>query len=68
MISAVGVNVPLSLMGIALASYGRGLMSPNYPTLFQTTFASQADFEKVYPINYSVNNLGAFWVSMCFRF
>ncbi|WP_413786865.1 peptide MFS transporter [Psychrobacter sp. H7-1] len=68
MISAVGVNVPLSLMGIALASYGRGLMSPNYPTLFQTTFASQADFEKVYPINYSVNNLGAFLGQYVFPF
>ena len=68
LISAVSINVAMSLMGIALASYGRGLMSPNYPTLFQTTFSSQEDFEKVYPINYSVNNLGAFVGQYVFPF
>ena len=68
MVSAVGINIPLSLMGIALVSYGRGLMSPNYPTLFKTTFDSQEDFEKVYPINYSVNNVGAFLGQYVFPF
>lgn len=68
MLSAVDINVPLSLMGIALVSYGRGLMSPNYPTLFQTTFKTQEDFEKVYPINYSVNNVGAFLGQYVFPF
>lgn len=68
MISAVGINIPLSLMGIALVSYGRGLMSPNYPTLFKTTFDSQGDFEKVYPINYSINNVGAFLGQYVFPF
>ncbi|HAS6346917.1 TPA: MFS transporter [Vibrio vulnificus] len=53
-------NVPLSMCGIALASYGRGLMSPSYPSLYKRTFNSQEDFEKGYPINYSVNNVGAF--------
>ena len=53
-------NVPLSLVGIALASYGRGLMSPSYPSLYRRTFASQEEFENGYPVNYSVNNIGAF--------
>ncbi|WP_114767002.1 peptide MFS transporter [Vibrio rhodolitus] len=52
-------NVPMSLVGIALASYGRGLMSPSYPSLYKRTFASQEDFENGYPVNYSVNNVGA---------
>ncbi|SGZ01356.1 peptide MFS transporter [Moritella viscosa] len=53
-------NVPLSLVGIALASYARGLMSPSYPSLYKRTFSSQKDFENGYPVNYSVNNIGAF--------
>ena len=53
-------NVPLSLVGIALASYARGLMSPSYPSLYKRTFASQEDFENGYSVNYSVNNIGAF--------
>ncbi len=52
-------NVPMSLVGLALASYGRGLMSPSYPSLYKRTFASQEDFENGYPVNYSVNNIGA---------
>ncbi|WP_067583533.1 oligopeptide:H+ symporter [Endozoicomonas ascidiicola] len=52
-------SVPLSLVGIALASYARGLMSPSYPSLYKRTFQSQEDFENCYPINYSVNNIGA---------
>ncbi len=53
-------NVQLCLVGIALASYGRGLMSPSYPSLYKRTFTSQEDFENGYPVNYSVNNIGAF--------
>ncbi|MDG3088587.1 peptide MFS transporter [Vibrio hannami] len=52
-------NVPMALCGIALASYSRGLMSPSYPSLFKRTFSSQEDFENGYPVNYSVNNVGA---------
>ena len=52
-------SVSLSLLGIALASYARGLMSPSYPSLYKRTFKSQEDFENCYPINYSVNNVGA---------
>ncbi|EGR1423753.1 peptide MFS transporter [Vibrio vulnificus] len=59
-LGASASNVPLSMCGIALASYGRGLMSPSYPSLYKRTFNSQEDFEKGYPINYSVNNVGAF--------
>ncbi|MBE3931126.1 peptide MFS transporter [Vibrio parahaemolyticus] len=59
-LGASATNVPLSMCGIALASYGRGLMSPSYPSLYKRTFKSQEDFEKGYPINYSVNNVGAF--------
>ncbi|WP_329602091.1 peptide MFS transporter [Sansalvadorimonas verongulae] len=58
-LGASAVNVPMSLLGIALASYARGLMSPSYPTLYRRTFKSQEDFENCYPINYSVNNVGA---------
>ncbi len=58
-IGASTVNIPLSLAGIALASYGRGLMSPSYPSLYKRTFKSQEDFENGYPVNYSVNNIGA---------
>ncbi len=53
-------SVPISMVGIALASYARGLMSPSYPSLFKRTFSSQEDFEKGMPVNYSVNNIGAF--------
>lgn len=53
-------HVPTAMAGIALASYGRGLMSPSYPSLYKRTFASQKEFEQGYPINYSVNNIGAF--------
>ncbi|TBT10046.1 MFS transporter [Vibrio parahaemolyticus] len=60
-LGASATNVPLSMCGIALASYGRGLMSPSYPSLYKRTFKSQEDFEKGYPINYSVNNVGAFF-------
>ncbi len=58
-LGASTVNVPLSLCGIALASYARGLMSPSYPSLYKRTFASQEDFENGYSVNYSVNNIGA---------
>ncbi|WP_028865847.1 peptide MFS transporter [Psychromonas aquimarina] len=58
-LGASTVNVPMSLCGIALASYARGLMSPSYPSLYKRTFASQEDFENGYPVNYSVNNIGA---------
>ncbi|WP_427979174.1 peptide MFS transporter [Agarivorans sp.] len=57
---ATSLHVPTAMAGIALASYGRGLMSPSYPSLYKRTFASQQDFETGYPINYSVNNIGAF--------
>ncbi|MGF1733985.1 peptide MFS transporter [Photobacterium satsumensis] len=53
------LNVPMSLIGIALASYSRGLMSPSYPSLYKRTFKSEEDFENAYPVNYSVNNIGA---------
>jgi dipeptide/tripeptide permease len=56
---AISKSIPLSMTGIALASYARGLMSPSYPSLFKRTFSSEESFEKGYPINYSVNNLGA---------
>lgn len=52
-------SVSFSLLGIALASYARGLMSPSYPSLYKRTFKSQEDFANCYPINYSVNNVGA---------
>ena len=52
-------NVALCLAGIALASYARGLMSPSYPSLYKRTFATEEDFENGFPVNYSVNNLGA---------
>jgi amino acid/peptide:H+ symporter len=53
-------NVAISLSGIALASYARGLMAPSYPSLFKRTFDTQEHFENCYPVNYSVNNVGAF--------
>lgn len=49
----------MALCGIALASYGRGLMSPSYPSLYKRTFDTQEHFENCYPVNYSVNNVGA---------
>lgn len=59
-LGASSTNVAMSLAGIALASYARGLMSPSYPSLFRRTFDSQATFENGFPVNYSVNNVGAF--------
>jgi amino acid/peptide:H+ symporter len=59
-VGAQATNVAMSLAGIALASYARGLMSPSYPSLFKRTFATQENFENAYPVNYSVNNVGAF--------
>ncbi len=58
-LGASALNVPMSMFGIALASYARGLMSPSYPSLYKRTFKTQEDFENCYPINYSVNNVGA---------
>lgn len=58
-LGASSTHVPLSLVGIALASYARGLMSPSYPSLYKRTFASEEDFNNGYPVNYSVNNVGA---------
>ncbi|MGD8115265.1 peptide MFS transporter [Vibrio sp. TRT 29B02] len=58
-LGASATNIPMSLVGIALASYARGLMSPSYPSLYKRTFASEEDFENGYPVNYSVNNVGA---------
>lgn len=58
-VGASALNVPLSLVGIALSSYACGLMLPAYPTLYKRTFASEDDFENAYPVNYSVNNIGA---------
>ncbi|MBD1566379.1 MFS transporter [Vibrio sp. SA48] len=58
-LGASATNVPMALAGIALASYARGLMSPSYPSLYKRTFKSQEDFENCFPINYSVNNVGA---------
>jgi amino acid/peptide:H+ symporter len=59
-LGASTTHVAMSLAGIALASYARGLMSPSYPSLFKRTFDSQENFENGYPVNYSVNNVGAF--------
>jgi amino acid/peptide:H+ symporter len=59
-LGAKTTNVALSLSGIALASYARGLMSPSYPSLFKRTFKTPKDFENCFPVNYSVNNVGAF--------
>ena len=67
-LGASTTNVSLALVGIALASYSRGLMSPSYPSLYKRTFGSQEDFEKGYPINYSVNNIGAFIGQYMFPF
>lgn len=53
------INVSVSLVGIALASYARGMMSPSYASLFKRTFNNQEDFEKGFPTNYSINNVGA---------
>jgi dipeptide/tripeptide permease len=52
-------SIALSLTGIAMASYARGLMSPSYPSLFRRTFSSKENFEHGYPVNYSINNVGA---------
>ncbi|MRI31649.1 major facilitator superfamily transporter [Endozoicomonas sp. OPT23] len=59
-LGASAANVPMALVGIALASYSRGLMSPSYPSLYKRTFKTQEDFENGFPVNYSVNNVGAF--------
>lgn len=58
-IGASTASVAISLSGIALASYARGLMAPSYPSLFKRTFDTQENFENCYPVNYSVNNVGA---------
>lgn len=58
-LGASTTNISLSLVGIALASYSRGLMSPSYPSLFKRTFTTEEEFENGYPVNYSVNNIGA---------
>lgn len=53
-------HASFALAGIALASYGRGMFGPSYPTLLKSTFRSTEEFDKAYPINYSINNVGAF--------
>ena len=59
-LGASATSVPISLVGIALVSYSRGLMSPSFPSLFKRTFKTEEEFENGYPVNYSVNNVGAF--------
>ncbi len=59
-IGASVTHIGMGLTGIAIASYARGLMSPSYPSLFKRTFDTQQHFEAGYPVNYSVNNVGAF--------
>ncbi len=56
---ASSLNVETCLAGIALASYSRGLMSPSYPGLFKRTFKTDEEFQNGFPINYSINNVGA---------
>lgn len=58
-LGASAISIPMSLSGIALASFARGLMSPSYPSLFKRTFNTQENFENAYPVNYSINNVGA---------
>jgi len=58
-LGASAQNIALALIGIALASYARGLMSPSYPSLYKRTFSTEDDFENGYPVNYSINNMGA---------
>ncbi len=53
------LSIPMSLAGIALASYSQGLLKPSYASLFKHTFSSAENFEACYPINYSINNLGS---------
>lgn len=67
-LGATTKNISLSLAGIALASYARGLMSPSYPSLFRRTFDSQSSFENGYPVNYSINNVGALLGQYLFPF
>ena len=40
-LGASTTNIPMSLVGIALASYARGLMSPSYPSLYKRTFSTE---------------------------
>ncbi len=66
--SAFQANVPLSLVGIALVIYARGLKATNYSTLYRYLFANYEAYEKSFTINYSVNNIGSLIATYAFPF
>lgn len=66
--SAFSANVPLSLVGIALVIYARGLKATNYSTVYRYLFDKYEDYEKSFTINYSVNNIGSLVATYAFPF
>lgn len=67
-LSAFSANVPLSLVGIALVIYARGLKATNYSTLYRYLFDKYEDYEKSFTVNYSVNNVGSLIATYAFPF
>ncbi len=61
-IGANSLNIPLSVMAIALIGYARGLSSTSPTVLLGQSFGDdqRETFQQALTLNYSINNLGSF--------
>ena len=64
------VNIPVSIMAIALIGYARGLSATCPTVLLSNSFSDEhrEDFQKGLTVNYSLNNLGSFTARYLFPF
>lgn len=69
-IGASSLNIPLSIMSLALIGYARGLSATCPTVLLSNSFPDdrREDFQKGLTINYSINNLGSFLARYLFPF
>ncbi|WP_252179367.1 oligopeptide:H+ symporter [Endozoicomonas sp. 4G] len=64
------INAPLSILGIAVIGYSRGLSSTSPTVLFGNSYneTNQDRFQEGLTLNYSLNNLGSFGAKYVFPF
>lgn len=69
-IGASSVNIPMSIVAIALIGYARGLSATCPTVLLSNSFNDdrREDFQKALTVNYSLNNLGSFTARYLFPF
>ena len=69
-IGASSLNIPLSILSIALIGYARGLSATCPTVLLSNSFSDDRrdDFQKGLTVNYALNNLGSFAAHYLFPF